>query len=110
MRRLDAETGLRVLEVLVKAHPRHIAVGVLWQANDKILGKSVFDLPPVFELGHVHNEADEIAEQVKEARRKMLFTGGTEMPGLGSISEVHEAKGTGRRGNWRRYGNVERPH
>lgn len=102
MRRLDSVPGLRVLEVLVKEHKAHIAVGVQWQMNDLVIGNSVFDLPTQFELGHVHNEADEIAEQAKEARRRFLLR--TSMSAIGERSEVYEAKGTGRRGNWRRYG------
>lgn len=104
-RRLDSIPGLRVLEVLVKQHARHIAVGVNWQMNDLVIGNSIFDLPSQFELGHVHNEADEIAEQAKDARRQFLLHG--VMAAKGSVSETYTAKGTGRRGNWRRYG--ERP-
>lgn len=101
-RRLDSVPGLRTLEVLVKDHKQHITVGVNWQMNDLVIGNSVFDLPPQFELGHVHNEADEIAEQAKAARKQFLLYGA--MPAKGSISETYTAKGTGRRGNWRRYG------
>lgn len=102
-RRLTNEhiPGLRVLDIIIKDHKRHIAVGVLWQMNDLAVGSSVFDLPAQFELTHVHNEADEIAEQAKEARRRFLLHG---MADKGAISETYTAKGTGRRGNWRQYG------
>jgi hypothetical protein len=100
MRRLDNERGVNVLEIMIKAHKRHIAVGVLWQVDDKVLGKSVFDLPLKYHLNHVVNEADEIAEACKEARKKLQFTGAY-LPELGAVSEIFEAKGTGRRGRWR---------
>jgi hypothetical protein len=103
-RRLDNEPGVRVLEIMVKPHKRHIAVGTLLHVDDKIIVRSVFDLPNEFELRHVHNEADEIAEGCKQARRTLRFTGPDGMPDLGAISEEFTAKGSGRRGNWRMYG------
>lgn len=103
MRRLSTEPGVKILDVLIKDKKTHIAVGVQWEVNDKIVGISIFDLPPIFELSHVHNEADEIAESFKEARRKLLYTG-TGLPDTGDQSEVFTASGTGRRGNWRVYG------
>lgn len=106
-RRLDAEPGVRVLEIVIKDMKTHIAIGVQWQVNDLATGMSIFDLPPQFELSHVHNEADEIAEGCKEARRKFLLQGG-KMADKGAVSETFEAKGTGRRGNWKQYG--ERTH
>jgi len=106
-RRLDASrggaSGVRVLEITIKEHKRHIAVGVLLHVDDKIIVRSIFDLPPSFELRHVHNEADEIAEGCKQARATLRFTGPGSVP-LGALSEEFTAKGTGRRGNWRMYG------
>lgn len=102
-RRLDNERGVSVLEIKVVGHKSHIAVGLLLHVDDKVLVKSVFDLPPVFELKHVHNEADEIAESCKEARRKLQFTGAY-LPELGAVSEVFTARGTGRRGRWAQLG------
>lgn len=122
MRRLDAEPGVRVLEVKVHEHKRnidavgilrrkpiepYITVGLLLHVDDKVLLEAIFDLPAQFKLAHVVNEADEIAEQCKEARRKLGMTGPS-FPGLGARSEIYQAKGTGRRGNWRMYG--ERAH
>lgn len=106
MRRLDSEPGVRVLQVLVKEHPQHIAVGVEWMVRDMVHGTSTFHLPKQFELSHVHNECDEIAEGCKEARARFaLHLGGMSDPG--AVSERHTAKGTGERGNWK-YG--ERTH
>lgn len=106
-RRLGTEPGVKLLDIQIKPFRTHIAVGVLWQAYDKAMGQSIFDLPAQFELRHVHNECDEIAEQIKEAWRKFQFTGPSQ-PELGAMSEVYEARGTGRRGNWKVYG--ERTH
>lgn len=100
-RRLDNESGVKVLEIKVKDHPNHIAVGLLLHVDDKIIVKSVFDLPTIFQLIHVHNEADEIAEQCKEARRNIGISGGFGMSEKNFKGEVFEAKGTGRRGRWR---------
>lgn len=100
LRRLDHESGVRVIEINIKTHKRHIAVGMLLQVDDKVLVKSIFDLPLRYDLKHVHNEADEIAEACKEARRKLRFTGAY-LPELGAVSEVFTAMGTGRRGRWK---------
>jgi hypothetical protein len=58
--------------------------------------RSRFDLPPLFELRHVHNEIDEIAEQYKAARADFWKHGRVlpaEMP-------EREMSGTGLRGRW----------
>jgi hypothetical protein len=73
MRRLSTEPGVKILDVLIKDKKTHIAVGVQWEVNDKITGISIFDLPPIFELSHVHNEADEDVGKVDEI---ILPTGG----------------------------------
>lgn len=100
MRRLDKESGVRVVNLTIKDHPSHIAVGIEWMVGDLVHGTSLFHLPPQFELVHVHNEADEIAEGCKEARRKFLLYAG-KMPERGAVSERYQAKCTGERGNWK---------
>lgn len=105
-KRLGAEPGVHVLEIVIKEHKAHIAVGVLWDVNDVVIGDSIFHLPPSFEIGHIHNEVDEIAEQCKEAKRTFALR----LAGLSddyTLSDVIKAKGTGERGNWK-YG--ERTH
>src|SRR5215469_3153427 len=73
--KLDNERGVdRVDEAYIRVHkdddPPHISVGVLYQIdNGKLLVRSRFDLPLHFELRHVHNEIDQIAEKIKQARR-----------------------------------------
>ena len=100
-KRLDAEPGVRVLDITIKDHPQsHIAVGVEWMVNDLVHGTSLFHLPPSFEIGHVYNEVDEIAEACKEAKIKFaLHLAGIADPG--TRSERFTAKGTGERGNWK---------
>lgn len=100
MRRLDSIPGVRVLEVKTVEHKTHLAVGVEWMVSDVVHGTSLFHLPLSFELSHVHNEADEIAEGCKEAKRKFaLALNGMVQPG--SVSERFKALGTGERGNWK---------
>jgi hypothetical protein len=94
---------VKILAFHFGAQKDHIKVGIEWMVDDLVHGTSRFDLPPEFELGHVHNEADEIAEQCKEARRSFALRVGT-LADKGSISERFDARGTGARGNWRRYG------
>lgn len=105
-KRLNAEPGVNVLEIVIKEHPQHIAVGVLWDVHDVVIGESIFHLPPSFEISHIHNEVDEIAEGCKEAKRTFALR----LAGLSddyTLSDVIKAKGTGERGNWK-YG--ERTH
>jgi hypothetical protein len=110
MRRLDAEPGVRVLEIHIFDHQRYVAVGLLLHVDDKIIVKSLFDLEPkgfnaedghLYELKDIHNQADEIAEQCKEARKTLRFTGSGSL--VGAVSQIHVAKGTGRRGHWRNH-------
>ncbi len=104
-KRLEAEKGVKLMDIKIVDKTDHIAVGVEWMIDDLIHGTSLFDLPPVFELGHIHNEVDEIAENMKEARRKFALHNGV-MANIGAISERHEARGTGRRGRWVNYGSA----
>lgn len=100
-RRVGSEVGVKILGIIVKDKLTHITVGIHWQVDDKAVGTSIFDLPSQFELSHVHNECDEIAEQIKEARAKFRVS---DMPEKLDTSEIYKAKGNGRRGQWRMYG------
>ncbi|MCP5940276.1 hypothetical protein NL351_30640, partial [Klebsiella pneumoniae] len=48
--------------------PPFTAIGILTRLDMALVVKSVFHLPVLFELRHLHNEIDEIAEQMKAAR------------------------------------------
>lgn len=94
LKKLDAESGVKVCDVLIKPHPDHIAVGILATLSDELIVRSRFDLPSEFDLRHLHNEIDEIAEQYKAARLDFF--------GRGAIMRDPEKmlEGTGLRGRW----------
>ena len=109
-RRLESLPGIKVLEVKVgwfmhDPTDPHIAVGVLLHVDDKTIARGRFDLEPPYALAEVHNQADQIAEQCKEARAKFRFT--SEDAVVGAVSDVFQAKGTGLRGHWKSH-NIRR--
>lgn len=69
------------------------------EKGDPVPVISCFDMPVPWELGHLHNEADEIAEFCKAQRRLILGTGKALV-----IAPEKQLGGTGIRGNWKRYG------
>ena len=95
LKKLETEPGVQVCDILIHRHADCIAVGVLavLDGMDGLVMRSRFELPLEYELLQVHNEIDEISEQIKTARR-----------------EAHLAKpdcevqllGTGLRGRWRK--------
>lgn len=109
LKRLDREPGVAVADIQAKdARDKdgksYLQVGV-WmvltdteQESGLVDLRGFFDLPPEFEIAHLHNEIDEIAEQCKAARLKagigrILFVPGKE--------QKREAlAGTGLRGRW----------
>lgn len=96
MRRISGLHGVTYSEVKMKPHPGYIAVGVLVEIGRHVLATSRFDLPDPFELAHLHNEIDEIAEHIKAVRKN----GGK---GLLTLPE-RQIAGSGLRGRWLRYG------
>ena len=75
-----------------------IRVGMMTLLDHTIVTRSWFDLPDPFEHGHLLNEVDEIAEQLKEARKDHTVS---------SLTAVErKVKGTGLRGRWSRYGTL----
>jgi hypothetical protein len=101
-RRLDTERGVAVREVKVEPHPDEvpafIAVGVLAELDGRLVADAVFHLPSEFELAHLHNEIDEIAEGFKSARIDAALSG---LPAVGAMRRL---LGTGLRGGWAAYG------
>lgn len=97
LRRLDKLPGVQVCAIKFTQGPGCIGIGVLSRLGESIIVKSIFQLPPQFELAHLHDEIDEIAEQYKVAR-KDFFTAA--LP----VSEAKEVPGTGLRGRWAQYG------
>lgn len=102
MRRLDKEPGVKICEIKTVPHlrddPPYIAVGVLATVMDAIVTRSIFELPAQFELRHLHNEIDEIAEQFKAAR--LDFFG----KGCFLLEPEKQLAGSGLRGRWKQYG------
>ena len=98
IKRLDRERGVEVHDIMIRNGGDHVAVGVLATLDHALVLRSRFDLPASFELRHVHNEIDEIAEQYKRARRDYWSHGRT-LP-----REEQHLSGTGTRGRWAHYG------
>lgn len=96
VRRLDLEPGVKICDLKMVPRPGCIAVGVLAMINETAHVISRFELPDPFELSHLHDEIDEIAEHVKTAR-KNAGAGLLELP-------ERTIPGTGLRGRWLRYG------
>src|SRR6266550_2045118 len=67
-KRLGAERGVTICDIPVEADIDCIRVGILAQVDSTLIVRSRFDLPLEFELSHLHNEIDEIAEHYKAAR------------------------------------------
>lgn len=98
-KRLSKERGVKVCDIYVAPGSDAISVGVLTILDHTLNVGSRFDLPPEFEIGHLHNEIDEIAEQYKAARKDFWSRGRVlEMP----INPV--VSGTGLRGLWAKHG------
>ena len=107
-KRLGKERGVWIREILAtkmpaffnaaegKWIPPHIAVGTLLTLGEDVIMRSRFNLPLEFELSHLHNEIDQIAEQCKEAR---LQKGISDLTGVAMEPEI-QLKGTGLMGLW----------
>lgn len=103
-RRLDEEGKRQVVDVGIEDGKDHIRVGV-WIILLDTIGdeglvdvQSTFELPPSFDIKHLHNEIDEIAEACKKAKTeigiaKLLWKPEQTEPRKQLI-------GTGLRGQW----------
>lgn len=94
LKRLDAERGVCVCDIFTEPDLDCIRVGVLATVDNAVVARSRFDLPEQFELAHLHNEIDEIAEQYKAARAD-FWAKGKELD-----APEHRLAGTGLRGRW----------
>lgn len=97
LRRLGTEPNVRICEIKFHKGAGEISVGVLSNVGDHLISTSAFVLPDPFELGHLHNEIDEIAASYRVMQRDHATAA---LP----VSEVKTLPGTGLRGNWARYG------
>jgi len=108
MRRLSQEPGVDIVDIQITnkpdASPPHIQVGVWTLLRDRVDAeglidpRSFFDLPAEFSHSHLLNEIDEIAEQIKEIRRKTKM--GRLIWNPLAILKRETVKGTGLRGRW----------
>jgi hypothetical protein len=102
MKRLERERGVKICEIKVVPHlketPPFIAVGVLATLDDAVVTRSLFHLPALWALRHLHNEIDEICEQMKAARKLHFGRGGAPLKAPES-----QLLGTGLRGRWRQH-------
>jgi len=98
-RRLDKEAGVAICDMKFAKGAGYIAVGVLATIDDGPITLSRFELPNPFEHGHLIEEIDEIAEQMKAARKAHFGNGN----GL-ILTPERQLAGTGLRGRWSRYG------
>src|SRR5215472_787816 len=71
-KRIGGVKGVEICEILIHRHSDCIAVGILAVLDglDGLVVRSRFELPLEYELGAVHAEIDEIAEQMKTARKE----------------------------------------
>jgi hypothetical protein len=104
MKRLDRSLGIDSVDMKFAKFPgSHItvmlALNLGWVGGKVFLVNSSFDLPDPFEHGHLLDEIDQVAEQVKAARKDFFGRG----PGVIRTPGTQLA-GTGRRGLWARYG------
>jgi hypothetical protein len=100
-RRLSKEAGVKTVDVRVKKFGDSIRVGVWTDLDDTIYTTSIFELPLEFDIAHVRNEVDQIAEQLKAARRDHFgrtLRGQRLAPGIGA-----QLAGTGLRGLWKQH-------
>lgn len=96
IKKLDAEPGVKICDIKLRERADCVRVGIIAVLDgfDGLVVDSRFELPKQFELRHVHNEIDQIAEQYKFARRDFWSHRRT-LPGI-----EHQVIGTGMRGLW----------
>lgn len=101
--RIGKEPGVKIADLRVVKHDDCIGVGVYTVIQHPvtldILGiKSFFDLPPQFDYRQLHDEIDEVAEEIKQARKETFGA-----HGLYLAQKRGRIEGNGLRGNWRKY-------
>ena len=95
LKKLDVLPGVKIYDVNIRPKKDHIRVEIRATLFDGLRVKSCFELPPSFELRHLHNQIDEIAEQYK-AVFVDFFGRGHHL--VGAPDKV--MAGTGLRGGW----------
>lgn len=104
MKRLDRSLGIESVDMKFAKFPgshvaAHLEIVAGWIGEKVFTVHAVFDLPDPCEHAHLLDEIDQVAEQVKAARKDFFGRG----PGVIRTPRTQLA-GTGRRGLWARYG------
>lgn len=102
LKKLDLLPGVKIYDVIIRSRqtpgpkPKQDCIAVMIRATlfDGLDVTSRFELPPEFELRHLHNEIDEIAEQYKAVFVDFWGRGHI----IGAPDKV--MAGTGLRGRW----------
>jgi hypothetical protein len=89
LKRLDQEPGVAVIGIYARPFQDFIAVGVETLLRDALVTRSHFRLPAQFALADLHNEIDQIAEQLKAAWRAHAGTARSDQ------TEAAQLAGTG---------------
>ena len=97
-KKLGAERGVIMLDPKIQVWDQCIRIEVttILDEMDGLEVESIFELPLEFELAHLHNEIDEIAEHFKKARADWWKNGRALPPG----TLARDLPGTGLRGLW----------
>ena len=96
LKRIGKEPGVTIVDMPVVKHADHLAVGLLLEVDHVLLVRSRFDLPAMFDHSHLVNELDEVAEQIKAARKDAFGRGAALVQSTEKVMA-----GTGLRGRWR---------
>ena len=101
MRRVDTEPGVKICSIKMKHHKGDcLRVGlqyfILGDDGTELIGRSLFELPEIFEHSHLLNEIDQVCEQIKAAKKEHFG-----LASRGSPSGTEKTlQGTGLRGLW----------
>ncbi len=97
LKRLGTEPAVHVCDIKFQKGNGEIGVGIQAFVGEHYQTRSLFVLPDPFEIGHLHDEIDEIAAQYRQVRRDPFTEA---LP----VSEEKSVPGSGLRGKWSRYG------
>jgi hypothetical protein len=86
LKRLDREPGVRLIGIYARRFPRFIGVGVEALVRERLVTRSHFRLPARFALRQLHNEIDQVAEQIKAAWRDHAGTVRSDQSAAGQLA------------------------
>jgi hypothetical protein len=86
LKRLDKEPGVKLIGIYARRFPRFIGVGVEALVRDRLVTRSHFRLPAQFALRQLHDEIDQVAEQIKAAWRDHAGTVRSDQSAAGQLA------------------------